>query len=182
MGGFGSGRLPAYISLTSSKQTTEDYFALDIRAVKRHGLISQGAEEIFGVARIEWASSGFGAGKGFCLRPWFLCPREGCGRRVAILYGLTDTESHPEWACRTCLDLCYPVEREDRVERAIRRTNKARARLGSGNEKPKRMRHMTVVRLGVKYLKARKELVDALRERRYHHIEQMEQERIKYDL
>ncbi|PLS86813.1 MAG: hypothetical protein CYG60_05270 [Actinobacteria bacterium] len=174
--------MPAYISLTSSKQTTEDYFALDIRAVKRHGLISQGAEEILGVARIEWVSSGFGAGEGFCLRPWFLCPREGCARRVAILYGRTDTESHPEWACRTCLDLCYPVEREDRVERALRRSNKARAKLGPGAEKPKRMRHETFVRLGVKYLKVRKELVDALQEQTCRLVEQMEQEKIKYDL
>ncbi len=170
------------MSFTPLKETTEDYFALDIRAVKRHGLIAQGAEEIPGVALIEWASSGFGAGEGYCLRPWFLCPRDGCGRRVAILYGLKDTERHPMWACRRCLDLCYPVEREERVGRALRRSNKARAKLGPGAEKPKRMRHKTFVRLGVTYLKAHKELGEALRENHFRLLEQMEQERIKYDL
>lgn len=182
VGGFGSGRWPGYMSLTMPlKKTTEDYFPLDIRAVKRHGLISQGAEEIPGVALIEWVSSGFGAGEGYCLRPWFLCPRDGCGRRVAILYG-KDTDIHPMWACRKCLDLCYPVEREDHVERALRRSNKARGKLGSGYEKPKRMRHETFVRLGMKYLEARKELGEVMRERSYRLLEQMEQERIKYDL
>ncbi len=168
--------------LNPPKETTEDYFPLDIRAVKRHGLITQGAEEIPGVAFIEWVSSGFGAGEEQFLRPWFRCPREGCGRRVAILYGLEDTESHPEWACRGCLDLCYPVERENHAERAIRRMNKARANLGTGYEKPKRMRHETFVRLGVKYLETRKECVEALRERSFRLREQMEQERIKYNL
>ncbi len=182
MGGLGSGRWPGYMSLTPSKESTEDYFALDIRAVKRHGLISQGAEEIPGVALIEWTSSGFGAGEGHFLRPWFLCPRDGCARRVAILYGRTDTESHPMWACRKCLDLCYPVEREDRARRALRRMNKARAKLGPGDEKPKRMRHETFVRLGIKYLEARKELIEAMREQHFPTLEQMEQERIKYDL
>ncbi len=168
--------------ITPSKKTTEDYFGLDIRAVKRHGLISQGAEEIPGVALIEWVSSGFSAGESHFLRPWFLCPRDDCARRVAILYGRVDTKSHPGWACRTCLDLCYPVEREDRVGRAIRRMNKARTKLGPGDEKPKRMRHETFVRLGIKYLEARKELAEALREQRYRLLEQMEQEKIKYDL
>jgi hypothetical protein len=167
---------------TPSKKTTEDYFALDVRAVKRHGLIAQGAEEIPGVALIEWASSGFGASEGQFLRPWFLCPRDGCQRRVAILYGRTDTESHPEWACRKCLNLCYPVEREDRVGRSLRRMLKARAKLGPGDEKPKRMRHETFVRLGVKFLKARKEFREAMREQHFRTLEQMEQEKIKYDL
>ncbi len=183
MGGLGSGRWPGYMSLTIPlKETTEDYFPLDIRAVKRHGLIAPGTEEIPGVALIEWVSSGFGAREGTFLRPWFLCPRDGCGRRVAILYGRTDTESHPEWACRRCLDLCYPVEMESHAERAGRRMHKARARLGSGAEKPKRMRHETFVRLGMKYLEARKEYVEALREQHLRTLEQMEQERIKYDL
>ena len=79
------------------KETTEDYFALDIREVKRHGLIDaeEMPEELVGVATIEWISAGFGAGEGYALRPWFLCPRDNCGRRVAILYGRTDPDEHP---------------------------------------------------------------------------------------
>lgn len=88
----------------------------------------------------------------------------------------------PTWACRTCLNLCYPVEREDRVGRAIRRMNKARSKLGPECAKPKRMRHDTFVKLGREYLEARKELVEALWERSLRMVQQMEQERIKYDL
>jgi hypothetical protein len=32
---------------------------------------------------LEWTACNFGGG-----RPWFICPGAGCGRRVAILYGL----------------------------------------------------------------------------------------------
>ncbi len=182
MGGLGSGRSPSWLDGTPCKETTEDYFALDIRAVKRHDLIADGQEEILGVARIEWVSPGFGASESYALRPWFLCPRKGCQRRVAILYGKTDPAVHPAWACRTCLGLCYPVEREDRFERAIRRMLKARAKLGPGDTKPKRMRHETFVKLGREYLKARKEVAEASWERSLRMIQQMEQERIKYDL
>jgi hypothetical protein len=41
---------------------------LDIRAVKRHGLIAPDQEEIPGVAHIEWAPAGFGSDLGL-LRP-----------------------------------------------------------------------------------------------------------------
>ena len=124
VGGLGSGRWPSYISITPSKETTEDYFALDIRQIKRHGLIAPLAEEIPGVARLEWITSGFGAGEGYALRPWFLCPKDGCHRRVAILYTRMPEEGSdplrvsytsldtplldaPIWACRMCRELCY---------------------------------------------------------------------------
>ncbi len=183
MGGLGSGRWPSKLGGGPRKETTEDYFALDIREVKRYGLVAPGQDEIFGVAHLEWVPAGFGGERGGFLRPWFLCPREGCGRRVAILYGnTTNPEIHPAWACRKCLDLCYPVELEDRVGRALRKMVKARDRLGPGDAKPKRMRHETFARLGRKYLEARKELVEAQRERMCRFLEQMEQEKIKYDL
>jgi hypothetical protein len=47
---------------------------------------------------------------------------------------------------------------------------------------PKRMRDKTFVRLAPKYLKARKELVEAQQEQFSRSVEQMEQEKIKYDL
>ena len=97
MGGVYSGRWLSWMDGSHCKETTEDYFALDIREVKRHGLIDAEAmpEGISDVARIEWISSGFGSGEGYARRPWFLCPREDCGRRVAILYGRTEPDKHP---------------------------------------------------------------------------------------
>jgi hypothetical protein len=68
VGGLGSGRRPSWLDGSPCKQTTEDYFALDIRAVKRHGLIAPDQEEIPGVAHIEWAPAGFGSDLGL-LRP-----------------------------------------------------------------------------------------------------------------
>ena len=57
-------------------------------------------------------------------RPWFLCPAQGCGRRVAILYcgGI--------FACRQCYRLTYPSQRETRYYRAMHRADKIRDRLG----------------------------------------------------
>ncbi len=184
MGGVGSGRQPAWLTGSPSKETTEDYFALDIREAKRYGLIAPGFEELPGIARIEWITSGFGAPQGSdCyLRPWFRCPRKECGKRVAILYGWIPDTGAPSWACRTCRDLCYPVEMGNRVERAGIKMRKRRARLGPGPEKPKRMRHDTFVRLGHQYLQAVKEYNEAGRESIAHHLKQMEQERIKFDL
>lgn len=167
------------------KETTEDYFALDIRAVKRHSLIDTGQEELLGISPIEWIPSGFGAGEGHYLRPWFRCPREKCGRRVAILYGRMEEDElveDPRWACRKCLNLCYKVELEDRVGRLLRKSAKARAKLGDGHTKPNRMHDKTFVRLGIEYLKIQRDLSDALRERRLHTWETMEKERIAYDL
>jgi hypothetical protein len=166
------------------KETTEDYVALDIREIKRHGLIDteEMPEELPGVARIEWISSGFGGGEGHYLRPWFRCPGEKCGRRVAILYERKDPDEHPRWACRKCLDLCYPVELEDRVGRLIRKSAKARVKLGDGHAKPKGMHHETYVKLGIEYLQIQRELSEALQERTVLLLETMERERIKFDL
>jgi hypothetical protein len=81
-------------------------------------------------------------------RPWFICPALGCGRRVAILYG------GGIFACRHCYRLAYPSAREDVCDRATRRADKLRARLGwepgilNGNgDKPKWMRWRTFQRL-----------------------------------
>ncbi len=57
-------------------------------------------------------------------RPWFLCPAVGCGRRVAILYG------GKFFACRNCLRLAYPSQRESRDERAMRKADRIREKLG----------------------------------------------------
>ncbi|MCC2866308.1 MAG: hypothetical protein LK562_00705 [Candidatus Accumulibacter phosphatis] len=57
-------------------------------------------------------------------RAWFLCPARGCGRRVAILFGGTI------FACRHCHKLAYPCQRETDDDRAMRRADTIRRRLG----------------------------------------------------
>ncbi len=137
MGGFGSGIWPRY----SARRTTDELPALDVRKLKRAGLVHPGQERIEDVARLAWTPCGLGGE-----RPWFVCPGEGCGRRAAILY-LEDGVL----LCRLCLDLAYPSQREGklggRLSRARRRAEKARARLAAPGEelveKPKGMHHKT---------------------------------------
>lgn len=79
-------------------------------------------------------------------RPWFVCPR--CGRRCALLY----LSSLP--ACRHRYGLVYPSRRKPADDRAIRRAERIRARLGwkpdianPGSGKPKFMHWRTYERL-----------------------------------
>ncbi|PCJ44699.1 MAG: hypothetical protein COA81_00015 [Alphaproteobacteria bacterium] len=58
-------------------------------------------------------------------RPYFICPNQNCNRRVQHLYG-----SYPYFLCRHCLDLAYPVQREKDYDRAARRAEKIRERVG----------------------------------------------------
>ncbi len=82
-------------------------------------------------------------------RALFICPASGCGRRVAILFG------GGIFACRHCYRLAYPSQRETGYDRALRRANKIRERLGwepgilnpEGWEKPKGMHRRTFRRL-----------------------------------
>jgi hypothetical protein len=54
----------------------------------------------------------------------FICPAAGCGRRVATLYG------DGIFACRRCYRLAYFSSRDDVGDRAARRADRLRARLG----------------------------------------------------
>jgi hypothetical protein len=58
------------------------------------------------------------------VRYWFICPLEGCGRRVALLY-LGDKY----FTCRHCYKLAYRCQRETADDRAARRADKIRAKL-----------------------------------------------------
>jgi hypothetical protein len=85
-------------------------------------------------------------------RAWFICPAVGCGRRVAILYG------GGIFACRRCYQLAYPSSREDAGDRATRRADKLRARLGwepgilnLNGDKPKWMRWRTFERMAAEH-------------------------------
>jgi hypothetical protein len=79
-------------------------------------------------------------------RPWFVCPVQRCGRRVAILYGAGEL-----FACRHCYDLTYESEREPVHLRGMWRATKIVGRLGGDHcadfpDKPKGMRWATYER------------------------------------
>jgi len=97
---------------------------------------------------LDWTPCNFGGH-----RPWFLCPAHACGRRVAIIYG------GGIFACRHCYQLAYASQRETADDRAARRANKIRERLGwepgilnpKGWEKPKGMHWKTFERLNIEH-------------------------------
>ena len=150
MGGFGSGLWPRY----SLRYTTDEFLAVDVRELKRAGLIEPGQLDIKGVVSLTWTPCNLGGE-----RPWFVCPGEGCGRRAAILY-----EAGGSFLCRLCRDLAYQSQRDNklygRLSKARRRAQKARARLGPDSDpRPKGMHLTTFVRLGREYVEAHKEHV-----------------------
>lgn len=180
MGGMGSGR-----RYQSGKRTTDDYRKLDVRRLQRDGLLMPGqsygwnwsrngettasiqmrteAERVIlnyrsrsnggewkameYPVRLDWTGCNLG-GK----RAWFRCPAKGCGRRVAILYG------GQVFACRHCLNLAYECQRETAGDRACRRADAIRLRLGwrpgilnGSGWKPKGMQWHTFNRLKAKH-------------------------------
>jgi hypothetical protein len=174
MGGFGSGR-------RSSKSCTDDMRALDVRRLHRDGFLRPGmrfgwqwtqrGEEVASInvavdtdlvvlsyrqrqrggqwqdmsypVWLERTPCHFGG-----LRVWWRCPAVGCGRRVAILHG------GAMFACRRCHQLAYRCQRETDDDRAARRADTIRRRLGwepgilnGGGLKPKGMHWRTFERL-----------------------------------
>jgi hypothetical protein len=177
MGGRGSGRRWR----VGAADCTDDYRSLDVRRWQREGLLTHGSwfrwqwtrngstvasihvmtdadhvtlayrhrqggedwrAEEYPVA-LSWTRCTFGG-----RRAWFLCPATGCGRRVAILYG------GAIFACRHCYRLAYRSQREDMGDRAARKAEKIRARLGwepgvlnGCSDKPRGMHWRTFERL-----------------------------------
>lgn len=178
MGGVDSGRHWDFV-----QDTTDDYRSLDIRWLKREGVIQDGS-----VRRVVWnrngveiSSIGISSEAGHLVfdyrrrqlggdwkteryqvhletsqchiggaRHWFCCPAKGCGRRVAILY------DGSIFVCRHCLKLVYSSQRERIAERAARRADRIRDKLGwepglsNGTEpwnRPKGMHRTTFERL-----------------------------------
>ena len=151
MGGWGSGRGQR------GKDTTEDSRPLDIRKLNRTGLLQPGRS--FGwqwtvndlpVGDIQIRVQVDHVVLSYKYRPqrgadwedvrqsvyldrtpcqlggtrcWWLCPF--CGRRVAILYG-----PGQHYACRHCWKLAYTCQRESVDDRAARRADRIRRRLG----------------------------------------------------
>ena len=172
MGGIGSGR-----RYQGVKDTTSDMRALDIRRLQRDDLLKpgrafgwnwlRGGETVASIqirteadrvilnyrrrsnggewqpiespVYLEWTGLHFGG-----RRAWFLCPAQGCGRRVAILFGGSI------FACRHCHKLAYECQRERFDDRAMRRADAIRRRLGwqpgianPAGDKPKGMHWKT---------------------------------------
>jgi hypothetical protein len=101
-------------------------------------------EDVQEPVELEWTSCNFGG-----VRPWFICPGAGCGRRVAVLYGLGRY-----FLCRHCYDLVYQSQRDSKMYRALHRAQDIRQRLGGSvnmmepfPEKPKGMHWSTYERL-----------------------------------
>jgi len=183
MGGSESGRRWHY----SAKDTTETYRAIDVRWLKREGMLSPGANR-----RITWSRDGAviahiniraemgrvfltyryrSGGGGEWIdesypvnliatpchiggeRDWFLCPARGCGPRVAVIYG------GGIFVCRKCHQLAYRSQREVLADRAVRRLDRLRDRLGwsggvlegAGWGKPRGMHWRTYERLCNEY-------------------------------
>lgn len=155
------------------KATPASYFELDIRWLKRKGLLQPGRvstlrEIYFGEPRgvVELAADdGHVAltmhGRMQWLRitetpvhlggarPWFRC---GCGRRAAKVYGSPNPGGSP-FACRECKRLAYPSQRVDPRHRPTRMAQHIRMHLGgSANlaqpfpDKPKGMHWTTYER------------------------------------
>jgi hypothetical protein len=85
---------------------------------------------------------------------------------VAVLYG-----PWRYFLCRRCYDLSYESQREDKKDRALRRAQKIRQRLGgSANmmepfpEKPKGMHHDTYMRMFWEHHEAEMEQLAGMRE------------------
>jgi hypothetical protein len=182
MGGSGSGRRWRF----GSKDTTETYRAIDVRRWKRDGFLSPGCAfswkwsrhgEVIASINVraepdrvildyrqrdhggEWQAENYPVNLTTTPchiggeRPWFLCPARGCGQRIAVIYG------GGIFACRKCHQLAYPSQSEDPADRAVRRADRLRARLGwpsgvlegAGWGKPRGMHWRTYERLCDEY-------------------------------
>jgi hypothetical protein len=118
-------------------------------------------EDVHEPISLDWTACNFGG-----QRPWFVCPGAGCGRRVALLYGLGRY-----FLCRHCYDLAYESQRENEMTRALRQAQAIRERLGgSANmtkpfpEKPKGMHWSTYERLWWEHHEAEMEQLAGMRE------------------
>jgi hypothetical protein len=118
-------------------------------------------EDVHEPVSLEWTACNFGGE-----RPWLVCPGAGCGRRVAILYGLGKY-----FLCRHCYDLVYESQRENEMHRALRRAQAIRKRLGGSSnimepfpEKPKGMHWETYERLWRQHHEAEMKQLAGMRE------------------
>lgn len=193
MGGIGSGR-----PRRGSRRRVESCSVLDVNALRREGRLRPGvstivrlspSEEDVGVLADDQSLRlrrrvGLGdeavasyQAVGLVRRPcnlggertYFICSGVGsghaCGRRVVKLYATRDY-----FLCRHCLGLAYACQNENAGDRALRRSVKARKRLGAGPSvlaplpimKPMRIHWNTFSRLHADAAKADAQAKEAL--------------------
>ena len=82
-------------------------------------------------------------------RQWFVCPAQGCSRRVAKLYW-----ARGRYACRHCHCLAYRTQHENAYGRGLLKAQRIRMKLGGSPnmtlpfpDKPRHMRWRTYYRL-----------------------------------
>jgi hypothetical protein len=161
---------------------TDDYDTLDIRKIDTETLLQPGGQlnlswsrgssitikiedegvRLFyktrGRGTDDWKSNDYPIGLTWTAcnyggrRPWWICPTNGCGRRVAVLF------SCPLFACRHCQQLAYRSQRDTQEDRAYRKAGKLRKRMGwrpgiayGIGEKPKGMHWSTFNNLKDRY-------------------------------
>lgn len=90
----------------------EDYLELSYSACSRQE--SRFPTQIISLTRTPCNFGGY--------RPWFLCPGDQCGRRVAILYGPYSM------LCRHCWGIAYQSQREDTLQRMHRKLRSIEAK------------------------------------------------------
>ncbi|MEF8730011.1 MAG: hypothetical protein V5B34_17690 [Accumulibacter sp.] len=128
----------------------EEQASIQIRCEANHMILSYQIRSTGGEWRpteypvyLEWTDCTLGG-----RRAWFRCPDQGRGRRVAILFGGSI------FACRHCRRPAYVCQRESDDDRALRRADTIRRRLGwqagianPTGSKPKGMHWCTFERL-----------------------------------
>jgi hypothetical protein len=156
----------------AEKATVDRYEQIDVRHLRRGGLLRPGAQFMVGEIQarntgttlsLSW-KRGSGRGRGSVrllrtrcnyggTRKWLQCPAENCGRRVGVLYLRGDSI-----ACRQCLRLAYCSQREELGVRRLRRARAVRLRMGFSADvdsllgpKPHRMHCKTYDRLRRQY-------------------------------
>ena len=187
MGGLGSGDHPHL----DAKRTTSRFLALDVRRCARDGALEPGsaktyvwefrddrrttvdmyAEQNQVVLSYVHPERDFETTIDIIQTPchlggtraWFLCPTDGCGRRVAVVY------LNRVFACRHCHALAYESTRAVLIQRQLNRLNEIRRRLGwppglsnFRGERPKWMRWKTFVYLIAERLNAERVVIQTL--------------------
>lgn len=114
-----------------------------VRLVYQSPRMGGEAQQMDYLVSLTWTQCSFGGE-----RAWFCCPAQGCGRRVAILYGGS------VFACRHCHRLAYSSQRDRFPDRHALRADRVRKKLGLelgrftvSHGKPKGMHWKTFNRL-----------------------------------
>lgn len=127
MAGVGSG----WFERRSSRMRTDEYPSIDVRhmalntCLNSYVMLPGGAK-----TELEWRPCHFGG-----YRPYFQCPR--CAGRCCILYKYRlEGKGVDNYGCQKCLCMVHPVENEGKLERAMRRSNKAYSRQRHNTSQP----------------------------------------------